>query len=403
MNCKIGRFGVLTCYLIDPLSVLIDKISISHNNKYNSVGLYHINDDGDYNINLFDLYDCYHIKWTISHYIMSDFISSVYVKKIQFYPLDHIKQNNNSFMSIYNTSILKHDDYHVRSKLEKKFINIISGLLISYNYERSYNNYLINIVNNNKKGDELIHKILLLIDNKSFNLPQENLESMRTNGVPLHFTESIKNTFTLNIKKSVNYINIVDNNFEDIINHEVLKLKKSFLKIYTNHKLLSNIDISIFLPEPEFIKQQQVSNNIDNGNCLLKYIDIKNLGYWLDQIISSNNKTEQTLSLKNMITIYNNLIVNLNIKYIDINKNVNIILNPDLIHHTSSSDEIISIIRSNINTENKTDLSILSHTQLFDILIYIDSLRDSSGVSNDRFSGVQNIITKELYNRKNNT
>ena len=174
--------------------------------------------------------------------------------------------------------------------------------------------------------------------------------------------------------------------------------------------MLSNIDISIFLPEQVPGKREQLPftedintfDDIDKEESLIKHIDIKNLGYWLNQIISSNSKKEQILALRNMITIYNNLIINLNIKYIDINKDVNIILNPDLIHHTSSSDEIISIIKSNINTQNKTDLSILSQIQLFDILIYIDSLRDSSGFSDNRFSGIQNIITKELNDRKNN-
>jgi hypothetical protein len=376
MNDKIGRFGLLTCNLIDPLSILMDKISISYNNEYNSVGLYYIN-DGDYNILLFDLYDSYHIKWTISHCTLSHFISSLYTMKINFYSFDD--DNPKNFPSIYNTDILKcNNNYnHKRSKLEEKFINIISGLLISCNYERNYDNYLLNIVNNNKRGDELINKILLLLF--------DNYNTSK------HFTESIKNNLTF--KTTTNYINIIDHNFEDIMNNEILKFKECFFKIYTNHSIFDNIDLSIFIPETESIKK----SILNNDKFLIK--DIKNLGYWLNQIIISNNKLEQILAVKNTITIYNNLIINTDIQSININKNFTIILNPDTICYENDFEQIVSIIRSNIITQNKTDLSILSYKQLFDILIYIDSLRDSSGFADNRFSGVQNLITKELSHR----
>ena len=142
MNDKIGRFGILTCNLIDPLYKLLDKICMTYNNNYNSVGLYYINDDGDYNISLFDLYDCHHIKWTTSHCMMQHFISSTYVTKINFYSLDRVEQNN--FQSIYHTDVLRYGNHNDRSILEKKFIDIISGILISCNYERNYIYYLIN-------------------------------------------------------------------------------------------------------------------------------------------------------------------------------------------------------------------------------------------------------------------
>ena len=381
MNDKIGRFGILTCNLTDPLSLLMNKIAISYDNKYNSVGFYYINDDGDYNITLFDLYDCYHIKWSVSHCLMSHFISSLYVIKIDFYSFD--KDSRYEFPSIYN-DILKPNKDHVRNKLEEKFINIISGLLLSHNYERNYHNCLINIVNNNKRGDELINKILLLLlDNYDINN---------------HFTRSIKNSLSYDIKKCINCINIVDNDFENIMNDEILKLKECFTKVYTNHKILLDIDISIFS-----IKKESTEDQLHQmDELLIKRIDIKNLGYWLNQLIISNSKLEQNLAARNMITIYNNLIIKSDIEGINTSKEINIILNPDLIFDESSPEKIISIIRSNINTENKTDLSVLSYIQLFDVLIYVDSLRDSSGFSDNRFSGVQNLITKELNYRSKN-
>jgi len=377
MNDKIGRYGILTCKLIDPFYILIDNIAISHNNKYNAVGFYYINENGDYNITLFDLYDSYHIKWSISHCVLSYFITSSYVSKIDFYAINENKTTN--FPSVYTTNILKYEKNDIRDKLEERFIDIISGLLISYNYNRNYNNYLLNIINNKKHGDELINKVLLLVSN-NFN----------TNH---HFSEFIRNTLALKLKKTANYISVVDNNFDIIINNEIAKLKKCFFKIYTSHKMLLEVDLSIFL-------SKNIENKYEtNNDILINKIDIKNLGYWVDQIISSDTKIEQILAVKNVITIYNNIIINYDIEKINIDKNLNIILNPELITETSSHADIILVIESNINTQNNTDLSILSYKQLYDILIYIDSLRDSSGIYDNKYSGIQNLITKELQNR----
>jgi len=376
MNDKIGRFGILTCNLIDSLSVLIDKISISHNNKYNTVGLYYINDDNDYSIILFDLHDSFNITWTTSHRILSQFISSPYVADINFYFLD--EDNINNFSPIYTTTILKINNNN-RSKLEEKFINIISGLLISCNYERNYNNYVISIVNNKKLGNELINKILLLLIT--------NYDNSK------HFSESMKNTFSLTIKKITSYIKIIDDDFENVIDNEIVKFKESFLKICTTNDFFSNVDISIF--DKKTTAANNESNDIDPECISVKYNDIKNLGYWLNQTIISNNKLEQNLSIKNVITIYNNLDLNLD----PINNDINIILNPDIICSLSSIEDIMLIIKSNIISQNKTDMSILSYKKLFDILIYIDSLRDSSGFFDNRFSGIQNLISKELSYR----
>jgi hypothetical protein len=240
----------------------------------------------------------------------------------------------------------------------------------------------MNIVNNKRLGDELISKILLLL-----------LDDYDINN---HFTESMKTTFSLDIKKSINYIHVIEHDLEIIINNEILKLKEYFHKIYTNHSIFTSIDLSIFT---------DVKSNIDvksidfTDKILVKYVDLKNLNYWINQIAISTNKLEQTLAMRNMIIIFNNLICDSNSLQVDLINDINIMLHPDIIKPNDSEKEIISVINSNINTKNETNLDVLDKTQLFDILIYIDSLRDSCGYSDNRFSGVQNIIIKELQKR----
>lgn len=387
MYTKIGRFGILSCKLADPLSNIIDKITECYNNYYNSIGIYYINDKLDYSVILFNLYDTYPIKWVLSHHIISNFMSSQYIKNIHYYSLDENRDTiNKNFQSIYNNyqNIIITDD-NSKSKLEEKFNNIISGLTISYDYdkEENYENLLLNIVNNNTVGIKLINKILSLLDeNNSCN----------------DFTKSplIKKITRVELKKENNYINIIDHNFENIISSNILKLKENFVGIYMDHAFLSKIDLSIFVLESNKNLSKSKNDLIE-----IKSLNIKSIEGCIKQIIKSKNKIDQSIAIKNLIITYNNMIVGYDFEPIDVNQDINIILNPDLIVSQSSMEDIMLVINSNIETQNYTDLSILTNTQLFDILVYIDSLRDISGNTNIKFSGVQNLITKELRQRKN--
>lgn len=365
MNNKLGRFGILTCKLIDPLSNIIDIISA--NNKYNTIGVYYIKND-DYYVMLFNVYDGYNI-----HYIktINEIISSRYVSKLTYFSLDD--KSNNNFQSLCNLNYLKTPVLDlIKSQLEEKFINIINGLSIIYNINttsRNYDNLLLNIINKKKNGRTIIYKILSLLDNT----------------INVKFTKSplIKNTVVININKSYTYIN-TDLNLDNL-NIEISKLYQCFI-IY--HDKFPKIDHSIFINDNKI----NIANNNNNDNIII-------LGKCLADVINCDNKVDQTLHFKNMIIMYNNIVKNYNIPLIE-NK-INILLYPEIILPQSSTTEIITIISSNIKSKNNTNLNILSNNQLFDILIYIDSLRDSLGSTDNKFSGIKNIITKELALRKN--
>jgi hypothetical protein len=386
MNNKLGRFGLLRCNLIDPLSTVISNISEAHNNRYNSVGLYYINENGEYNVILYDLYDSYPIKWTYPFITINKLLSSQYITKLNYHSLDE-NVNNVAFTNIYqhNTDNLKSSNI---SKLEKKFINIISGLTISYDYKRNYETLLKNIITDTKHGYRLINKILSILEGNNISTEDCN-----------NFVSSllIKKSHTCKVNSSNNFINFINDDV-NVFSHDIKRIKQHFYKMYANYDFLTNIDHSIFQYGCSITNKEKKNNAL-----AIKALDIKNLGVCLNHIVNSETKIKQCLAVKNMVEIYNNMIVGSKLSLIIPEKDINVVLLPELIFPELSIIDIISIVSSNINTQNNSDLQILSEIQLFDILIYIDSLRDSSGFFNNKFAGVQNTITKELASRKNTT
>src|SRR5437773_1781819 len=85
-----GRCGILTACLIDPLSLLISKISGLQENEVNSVGFYYESDlHGTivHSVLLFNIYDNDPIPWLRVSYTMDLLLASPFVTKITYYPL----------------------------------------------------------------------------------------------------------------------------------------------------------------------------------------------------------------------------------------------------------------------------------------------------------------------------
>jgi hypothetical protein len=127
------------------------------------------------------------------------------------------------------------------------------------------------------------------------------------------------------------------------------------------------------------------------------------LALYLNEVISASNKIQQATALQNIITIYNTMIKGTDLMVIKIPEQIRNLLQPETINILNSTPEIINTIICNFHNLHKTDLTLLSKTQLSDILIYIDSLRNSDGMTDTKFIGLQNEITHELSTRRNET
>lgn len=359
-----GKFGILTAKLIDPLSILIDNIF--KNEDCNTIGFYYTIENNDCIVFLFDIYDTYPIKWAQPFYTMLNILSSPYIKNITCYSM------NLPSRTLFN-SPNKNNQI-----LEEKFSNIVNGILIGADKNRDYNFLLLKVMKHKiKSGYNLINKVLSLLSKNPIILPNFETHELITNKISFN----INNGF-------INDIN--DSNILDICNKEIYKLNKRFNKLFSNNReFASSIDLSSIPLSLDNI------SSIDTTNY-----GIKNIGNYLSQLVNSTNKNEQALAIKNMTITYNNLILGTNLKMINLPEKINSLLEPNIIDVNSEISEIISVINININSYHETDLKPLSAKQLFDILIYIDSLRDTNGTTDTRFSGIQNLIVKELSRRK---
>ena len=139
---------------------------------------------------------------------------------------------------------------------------------------------------------------------------------------------------------------------------------------------------------------------------------MKDLGIYISHITNSFDSAEVlSINLGGLVTAYNNAITGTNLTKIVIPKMKN-----SKTHHTLSKQAVVTIPGDRnaemvvVPVDSHTisipmyngNLTLVSEDQLLDILIYIDSLRDSDGTSDTRFANLQNEITHELAHRRRN-
>ena len=336
-----SRFGIITVRLTDPLSIIIDQLLSIKEEEPNAVGFYFTINNSK-NIALFNSYDGQLVKWISDQYTLTKIIASPFVTKIKCYPL------------IETSSLIINDN----TLLEKRFIDIVQGLIIAAKFSISMSDFSFIF---SARSDCLINKVL----------------SYLTGEKPEHFTDCslIKNYSSYNKKLLLNYN---EEYITDICQNEIDKLKEYLLNHCDNRKM---IDLSVF-----------PSSKITSNHLI-------NLHYYLSQIIKCNNRETQELAFKNIVALFNDIVTETDIPQITIPKEITSFLRPKIILSHQSLHELTDNILFNSTCDYQNNLTILSNEQLLDLLIYIDSLRDSTGLTDIRFAKLQNEITFELANR----
>jgi hypothetical protein len=141
-------------------------------------------------------------------------------------------------------------------------------------------------------------------------------------------------------------------------------------------------------------------------NANVNINSLMSLGYGLKKLIE-NKEPDTPVDLTAIITDYNQCIKNTNLPQLAItsaiSKRINLICTStidDLLNDTKcSADSDEANNTKFIVTMLGTNLETLTNQQLYDLLIYLDSLRSSDGTYNNRFIGLQNKITSELSER----
>jgi hypothetical protein len=183
--------------------------------------------------------------------------------------------------------------------------------------------------------------------------------------------------------------------------------------------------VQIIMDTPMCTFQDQSSNYNHHNDYNSE--SLRDLGVYLEHIIDSfDNPDPLTINLGGIVAAYNNAIkgipslesskINIptNLEYSNLStqshsRNIGF-------SSTLSRQAIVTMLKTfpsskHIQTSNKLqttisvpmyngNLSTLTDQQLIDILVYIDSLRDSDGSGDTRFANLQNEITHELSLRR---
>jgi len=418
--------GIVTVRLIDPISCLISKI-IGGNMCFNAVGFY-------YDINtiiLFNVYTGDYVPWMRFGYDLDSLLSCPFVDKIIFYPIDSTQT--------ISKNMVQNKSRKLGELFRFKVLTQIENIDTKFNQKINYKHLLLKAVgitqpNTTSNGYTLINNILLsLMSIKSpskFDIasdiipchllkPSINLSSSdlvtSSNDTKRIFEESrhemiiISNVFidlffthdtfrqhifntqisTQNaIKNNIPHINQTFSTTEkDPIHH-----KSTNIQQLNTSKKDSNISINIQQLTP-YKKDFEQSNTFEEDSKQLnKYKEDSNS----TQIFSSSiNKGGSNMSQCKGIQPLNNIISENYGRSVGVNSK-------SIISQTNSQTETKNnndISKRNLE-KHHIELSELSVHQLLDILIYIDSLRDSDGITSTKYATLQNTVIQELAKRQ---
>lgn len=286
---------------------------------------------------------------------------------------------------------------------------------------------------------EIINLLAVFIDLFTTN------DEFKNNVINLRVNKS--NDFKPNNPKALDNLFLKES---DLISHIIGGLQNGIISKNTLNEIIHDLNIERFhlgnydeLPlSVDCQPQIQITNNnimctFQQNSVTYNTDPLQDLGDYLNHIVQSFNSSESlTINLGTIISHYNKSIQDTNIEKITIPNiqmpgttsssntlsrsavviipsipNGENMLLPQNIYNRSSNthlespepdsdiltnNKIINIPMYNANIESFTD------TLLLDILIYIDSLRDTNGMSDIRFANLQNEISNELALRKRN-
>ncbi len=419
-----GRYGIITAHLIDPLYQIINKISGGCDNDYNSIGFYYINNLNQYVVILLDIYDACPIYWMHNDYPMHKILISPFISKINCYQIidnNLLSTENSKTSHIFNNSILslsfqgkKDPDLFLptensktiqkRSVLEEYFQRLVKKIVNSIN-NKNYSSLLLKFITNENKsimGYNLVNKVLLKLMGKKNIMDNQLHKSIISHHL-------LKNPVTVSV--SVNDIDINTKFIIDKCQCEINKFMTSFTQLFITHKIFrANIlDVKLNIPQiiTETINTEIINTETTNKKSINVDINhINDLGTQINNIISlivQSKDIEQNIIIKNIILSYNNIIHGTNITKLEVPET-----NDIPIHLVQSNNRSqLDLINSNYLNSNNISLSIndnnltsISNEKLLDTLIYIDSMRDTNGIADNKFYHLQNEITYELAKRR---
>jgi hypothetical protein len=362
---NLGAYGVITAILLDPFSQLVGHLT--NNDQISAIGFYYVHNHQKI-ITLLYNHDGSPVPWINSETTIESLLQSAHVHKIRCYPL--ISNYDRLKTLILNMNPVQ-PNYH------KLWSNISSDI----NQEGSF-----------QMGTHIICKILKELDPDSKGLSSSLLRkhismksSRKTKSIFILETsrkslESLCMTFVDLFMNKNGFRTTILNSHKTRLTREhklianiVCGLEHGILSTATLNDLITNLD-------PSFPKIHHPKSTVEitDDALMCTFTDLHGDLSKLTKLGSYIASLPYDASL---INLYNDLIKDTPLDPISIPS-------PSITVKTGKNTIVLSI--------NHPDLTGLSESELKDVLVYIDSLRSSNGVTDTRFVPLQNAILQTL-------
>jgi hypothetical protein len=456
--------GIIAVCLVDPLSLLINKILDLKNDEPNGVGFYYetnIQGIKATNVMLFNIYDNNAISWLKLGCTMDRLLNSPFVHRITYYPaavtedgstslmtklsLGHISPNklDNKFRAhvietIRNNAQVLHDKNYIYTMLLRHAFNlttdnkpIITGfslvnrvlaLLSNSNNKRSH-------VDSNLAIDPcpmLKKHVSLVTSNKQFVIDDHVVEESRkeiTNLLAVFidlfttsedFCKALQNKnlhdepldFTKLFRCEEELVTAIVSSVQAgllsnvTLNDHIKQLVKQRLSLGNNTPLTMSIRPAAHIQ----VMQQEIMCSFQQPP-MNNVNSLRDLGAYISHLVQAFNAEQPlTINLGGIVAAYNLTVENTDLPTISLNHHIG--------SHTLSRAATVTIpgdptIAAVTIPEHNivipiydANLTILTETQLTSSLVYIDSLRAPDGEFDTRFANIQNEIVRELARRQ---
>ena len=453
--------GVVAACLIDPLSLLLNKLLGIKDDEANSIGFYYETDIQGVrttNVLLFNIYDNHPVPWLKLGCTMNKLISSSFVHKITFHPLSNSNtpvtasllsrltlgrmgqvspaKFNDKFRTliietISNNARALHDKSRVYTLLFQRAVGITDNesLITGYNLV----NRVLAILSGHKPQEgtglisySILKKSISIVSNTALRVADDHV--LRETRQELTILMAV---FIDLLTSSVSFCQGVRNKDIRSVNIDLYDLLRCEEQLVTGivssvqAGLLSNVTLNDYIKQ--LVKQRMLLGNyepltmsirpaatvqISHQEVMCSFQQpplnnvnsLRDLGAYLSHLVQTFNCTDtMTVNLGGIVSAYNLAVENTTLPAV--------ILPTNGAKHTLSRNAIITIpgdpTVSTIVIPNHdivipiydANLTILTESQLIAALVYIDSLRAPDGSSDTRFSQIQNEIVQELARR----
>ena len=442
--------GVMTACLTDPLSLFINKILGHPSDSINAVGLYY-QDQNRTQIVLYNTYNTEHISWFRPGGTLENLLYSPFVRHLTYYPLTSNQGSLHSRSSVHikpapqielkfqaAAAALVAHDIPVTDDPEKNLWLKVAGIYTGTGDEHTgyslVNKVLVQCLRGKSVviSDRLIHCPILGVARTmvSSQVPSsadincivqesgEKIRQLNSAFVQLFTTNDDFRTAILQLSSTDNNLSSLDDLFSkemDLMNHLIGSLASGTL----SNKSLNDIIVDMnrirhrngnHVKLPISVSPQKIVHITDDDVVVTYQHEqisdstdpLEDLGNYIAQLAENfTNQTPITVNLGTLISCYNRIIDGTGLDLVPVPNlhKLHTVSRGAVVTFPGSGDYEINHPGTGIVSMYDPNLNNLTNGQLLDILTYIDSLRDTDGTYDTRFTNLQNEIIRELAHR----